>query len=69
MKRDEVKTLIPEITDEQLKSLLDINTADIGKAKGDFDGIKAKYDAEIKARTDLEAEVKKLKDGSPLNNK
>ena len=66
MKRDEVKTLIPEITDEQLKSLLDINTADIGKAKGDFDGIKSKYDAEIKARTDLEAEVKTLK-GSTKN--
>ena len=35
MKRDEIKTLIPEITDEQLNEVMRINGEDINKAKGD----------------------------------
>jgi hypothetical protein len=34
MTREQVKQIFPEATDEPLKSLLDINSADIGKAKG-----------------------------------
>lgn len=33
MTREELKKIVEGITDEQLKSILDINTADIGKAK------------------------------------
>lgn len=34
MTRDEVKSILKEITDEQLSALLDLNSRDIGKAKG-----------------------------------
>lgn len=34
MKREDIKKFFPDATEEQLKGLLDINTADIGKAKG-----------------------------------
>lgn len=64
MKRDEVKALIPEVTDEQLKALLDINTADIGRAKGDFEDLQVKYNVETKTRAALEAEIQTLKDES-----
>ena len=41
MTREELKKIVEGITDEQLKSILDINTADIGKAKKDYDTIKS----------------------------
>ena len=34
MKRDEVKRIFPDATEEQVNQLLDINSADIGKARG-----------------------------------
>lgn len=39
MTREEIKGILPDITDEQLKSVLDINSADIGKAKRDYDTV------------------------------
>lgn len=36
MTREDIKKTFEGATDEQIKSLLDINTADIGKAKGDY---------------------------------
>ena len=33
MKREEIKTIFPDATDEQLKSVLDINGADVEKVK------------------------------------
>ena len=41
MKRDEVKALFPDATDEQIDKLMAINGADINKAKGDLDTVKA----------------------------
>ena len=41
MKREDIKKIFPDATEEQLKGLLDINTADIGKAKGEFEAVKA----------------------------
>lgn len=40
MTREDLKGIIDGITDEQLKSILDINTADIGKAKKSFEDLK-----------------------------
>ena len=40
MTRDEVKAIFPEATDEQINSVLDKNSNDIGKAKGDSDKYK-----------------------------
>lgn len=39
MKRDEIKKIIPEITDEQLNKIMDINSADIGKAKSTYETV------------------------------
>lgn len=41
MTREELKKIIEGITDEQLKAILDINSSDIGKAKADFESLKA----------------------------
>lgn len=41
MTRDEVKSIIKDITDEQLNGLMDLNSRDIGKAKGKSDDQKA----------------------------
>ena len=57
MKRDEVRKIIPEITDEQLNKLMDMNSTDIGKAKGDYDKIKGDLD---KANEDIEKYQNKI---------
>ncbi len=57
MKRDEVRKIIPEITDEQLTKILDMNSTDIGKAKADYDKLKADLD---KANTDISTYQEKI---------
>mgnify|MGYP003263599603 CR=1 FL=1 len=59
MKREDIKKYFPDATEEQLKGLLDINTADIGKAKGDFDKVKADLD---KANEDIKKYQTKISD-------
>lgn len=44
MKREDIKKIFPDATEEQLKGLLDINTADIGKAKGEFEAVKTELE-------------------------
>lgn len=48
MKREEIKAIFPDATDEQLKSVMDLNGSDIEKAKSKV--------------TALEAELKEQKD-------
>lgn len=57
MKREEIKKIIPDITDEQLGKIMDINSADIGKAKGDYDKVKGDLD---KANEDIEKYQNKI---------
>lgn len=45
MTRDEVKSIINDITDEQLNGLMDLNSRDIGKAKGKSDDQKAELES------------------------
>jgi len=45
MTREDIRKAFPEATDEQVKGLLDIHSADIGRAKGDA----GKLQAELKA--------------------
>ena len=52
MKREEVKAIFPDATDEQLDKIMAKNGEDINKAKGDLDKIKGELD---KAKTDLAA--------------
>lgn len=59
MKREDIKKYFPDATEEQLKGLLDINTADIGKAKGDLDKVKADLD---KANEDIKTYQTKISD-------
>lgn len=44
MKREDIKKSFPDATDEQINGLLDINSTDIGKAKGDYDAMKAELE-------------------------
>ena len=67
MTREQVKKIFPEIADEQLNKLLDINSADIGKAKGDFDKVKAdleKANGTIKEYETTIADLKKSAEGN-----
>ena len=67
MKREDIKKYFPDATEEQLKGLLDINTADIGKAKGDFDKVKADLDkanGTIKEYETIISELKKSAEGN-----
>ena len=59
MKRDEVRKIIPEITDEQLNKLMDMNSTDIGKAKTDYDKVKADLE---KANADITTYQQKISD-------
>lgn len=57
MTREELKKIVEGITDEQLKSILDINTADIGKAKKDYDTIKSENET---LKTDKKSMTEKI---------
>lgn len=48
MTRDDIRKAFPEATDEQINQLLNIHSADIGKAKGDA----AKLQGDLKAAQD-----------------
>ena len=60
MKREEIKAIVEGITDEQLKKILDINSADIGKAKGDFAALEQKVETLTKDKSDLESKINEL---------
>ncbi len=60
MTREELKNLIEGITDEQLKSILDINTADIGKAKKSHDEIQKENETLKKDIVDLKDKIENL---------
>lgn len=67
MKREDIKKIFPDATEEQLKGLLDINTADIGKAKGEFEAVKAdleKANGTLKEYETTIADMKKSAEGN-----
>ena len=67
MKREDIKKYFPDATEEQLKGLLDINTADIGKAKGDFDTVKADLDQANGTIKEYETTISELKKSAEGN--
>ncbi len=67
MKREDIKKYFPDATEEQLKGLLDINTADIGKAKGDFDKVKADLDKANGTIKEYESTISDLKKSAEGN--
>lgn len=67
MKREDIKKIFPDATEEQLKGLLDINTADIGKAKGEFEAVKTdleKANGTLKEYETTVADLKKSAEGN-----
>lgn len=61
MTRDEIRGIVEGITDEQLKKILDINSADIGKAKQGVAELKESLENAEKALGSLEAEAEELR--------
>ena len=67
MKREDIKKIFPDATEEQLKGLLDINTADIGKAKGELEAVKSdleKANGTLKEYETTIADMKKSAEGN-----
>lgn len=61
MKREEIKAIFPDATDEQLKSVLDINGADVEKAKAKATALEAELKDKKEAFDSLTSEMEKLK--------
>lgn len=67
MKREDIKKIFPDATEEQLKGLLDINTADIGKAKGELETVRAdleKANGTLREYETTIADMKKSAEGN-----
>lgn len=67
MKREDIKKFFPDATEEQLKGLLDINTTDIGRAKGELETVKAeleKANGTLKEYETTIADMKKSAEGN-----
>lgn len=62
MKREDVKAIIPGITEEQLQQIMDLHSGDIGAHKQSIETLKAERDA---ARTQLADANKKLEGYDP----
>lgn len=45
MKREDLKNIIPEITDDQIKAILDLRSGEIGKTGKEIDGLKEQLKA------------------------
>ena len=61
MKREEVKAVFPEATDEQLKSIMDLNGADVERAKGKVAALDAELKEKNEALNALSTEFETLK--------
>ncbi len=62
MKREEIKTIFPEATDEQLKAVMDLNGADVEKVKGKVTALEAEVKEKKEALDNLSTEFNVLKE-------
>lgn len=67
MKREDIKKHFPDATEEQLKALLDIHTADIGKAKGEYETLKGNLEKANGTLKEYEATIVELKKSAEGN--
>lgn len=67
MKREDIKKFFPDATEEQLKGLLDINTADIGRAKGELETVKADLEKANGTLKEYETTIADLKKSAECN--
>ena len=63
MTREELRGIVEGISDEQLKKILDINSADIGKAKKNTEDMKEELATAKETVESLTSEVSALKEG------
>lgn len=66
MKRDEIKAIFPEATDEQLKSVMDLNGADAEKAKSKTTALEAELKEQKDVFAKLSAEFEALKTSNAI---
>lgn len=64
MKREEIKTIFPEATDEQLKAVMDLNGADVEKVKGKITALEAEIKEKKEALDNLSTEFNALKESN-----
>lgn len=62
MKREDVSKIFEGATDEQINSILNINSADIGKAKADYDDLKKELGTSRDTLKQLKSELDALKE-------
>lgn len=62
MKREDVAKIFENATDTQIDSILDINSADIGKAKSDYAAVKAELEKANGTIAALQGDIKTLQD-------
>ncbi len=63
MTREDLRGIVEGISDEQLKKILDINSADIGKAKKGFDEVKAELETANEEGERMKTEILELREG------
>lgn len=61
MKREDVSKIFAEATADQIDKILDLNSADIGKAKKGFDDLKAELETAKQTITDINKQYDDLK--------
>ena len=64
MKREDISKVFEGATDEQITAILDINSADIGKAKGDFEAVKANLETAQNTIATMTTELNNLKESN-----
>ena len=64
MKREDVSKIFEGATDEQITAILNINSADIGKAKADYEDLKKELTTAKLSLTDMTSELQTLKDSN-----
>ena len=68
MKREEIKKIFPDATDEQLKAILDINGADVEKVKGKVTALEAELKDSKESLDDLNAALDEAKKKAESND-
>ena len=61
MKREDVSKIFSDATGEQIDKILDLNSADIGKAKKGFDDLKAELDTAKKTIAEINRQYEELR--------
>ena len=61
MRREEIKSIFPDATDEQLKSVMDLNGADVEKAKSKVTALETELKEKKEAIDNFNKEIEELK--------